>query len=101
MLELLAPAGDMESLKAAVLNGADAVYLGGKEFSARQSAANFDRDELIQAVRFCHAYNVKVYVTLNTLLKNSEIKQALEYAAFLYSIGVDAIIIQDLGCCCC
>lgn len=97
MLELLAPAGDMESLKAAILNGADAVYLGGKEFSARQSAANFDRDELIQAVRFCHAYNVKVYVTLNTLLKNSEIKQALEYAAFLYSIGVDAIIIQDLG----
>ncbi|MCX7694973.1 MAG: DUF3656 domain-containing protein [Caloramator sp.] len=97
MLELLAPAGDMESLKAAVLNGADAVYLGGKEFSARQSAANFDREELVEAVRFCHAYNVKVYVTINTLLKNTELKGALEYASFLYSIGVDALIVQDLG----
>ncbi|GIW49319.1 MAG: peptidase U32 [Caloramator sp.] len=97
MLELLAPAGDMESLKAAVLNGADAVYLGGKEFSARQSAANFDRVELIEAVRFCHAYNVKVYVTINTLLKNTELKGALDYASFLYSIGVDAVIVQDLG----
>lgn len=97
MVELLAPAGDMESLKAAVLNGADAIYLGGKEFSARQSAANFDREELIEAVKFCHAYGVKVYVTINTLLKNQELKGALEYASFLYSIGVDAIIIQDLG----
>lgn len=97
MVELLAPAGDMESLKAAVLNGADAIYLGGKEFSARQSAANFDREELIGAVKFCHAYGVKVYVTINTLLKNQELKGALEYASFLYSIGVDAIIIQDLG----
>lgn len=97
MVELLAPAGDMESLKAAVLNGADAIYLGGKEFSARQSAANFDREELIEAVKFCHAYGVKVYVTINTLLKNQELKGALEYASFLYSIGIDAIIIQDLG----
>ncbi|WDC83570.1 hypothetical protein PL321_12925 [Caloramator sp. mosi_1] len=97
MLELLAPAGNMESLKAAVLNGADAVYLGGKEFSARQSAANFDREELVEAVRFCHAYNVKVYVTINTLLKDIELRGALEYASFLYSIGVDAVIVQDLG----
>jgi U32 family peptidase len=97
MVELLAPAGDLEILKAAVLNGANAVYIGGKEFSARQYASNFEREDVIEAVRFCHAYNAKVYVTLNTLLDNSELKGALEYASFLYSIGVDAIIIQDIG----
>jgi putative protease len=97
MVEILAPAGDFESLKAAVLNGANAVYLGGKEFSARQYAGNFDRDEMIEAVRFCHAYNVKVYVTMNTLLDNSELEEALKYASFLYEIGVDALIIQDIG----
>ncbi|QCX32928.1 U32 family peptidase [Caloramator sp. E03] len=97
MVELLAPAGDFESLKAAVLNGANAVYIGGKEFSARQFAGNFDRDEIIEAVRFCHSYNTKVYVTINTLLRNDELLPALEYAAFLYKIGVDAIIIQDIG----
>ncbi|EYE89455.1 peptidase U32 [Fervidicella metallireducens AeB] len=97
MVELLAPAGDFNSLKAAVLNGANAVYLGGKEFSARQYAGNFDREEMIEAVKFCHSYNVKVFVTLNTLLDNLELKAALEYAAFLYEIGVDALIIQDIG----
>ncbi|MCX7903881.1 MAG: DUF3656 domain-containing protein [Caloramator sp.] len=97
MVELLAPAGDFEALKAAVLNGADAVYIGGKEFSARQYAGNFDREEIIEAVKFCHAYGVKVFVTLNTLLKNHEIEKALEYAAFLYENGVDALIIQDIG----
>ncbi|SKA88966.1 putative protease [Caloramator quimbayensis] len=97
MVELLAPAGDFESLKAAVLNGADAVYIGGKEFSARQFAGNFDRDEIIEAVRFCHAYNCKVYVTVNTLLRNDELLSALNYASFLYGAGVDAIIIQDIG----
>lgn len=97
MTELLAPAGDFESLKAAVLNGADAVYIGGKEFSARQSAANFDRDEIVSAVRFCHSYGAKVYITLNTLLNNDELEKALNYAGFLYETGVDALIIQDLG----
>ncbi|TDT61036.1 DUF3656 domain-containing U32 family peptidase [Fonticella tunisiensis] len=97
MVELLAPAGDFESLRAAVLNGANAVYIGGKEFSARASAGNFDRKEMIEAVKFCHAYNVKVYVTMNTLLRNDEIESALEYASFLYSQGVDALIIQDTG----
>jgi len=97
MVELLAPAGDFESLKAAILNGADAVYIGGKEFSARQYAGNFDREEIIESVRFCHAYGAKVYVTLNTLLKNHEIERALEYATFLYQNGVDALIIQDIG----
>lgn len=97
MAELLAPAGEYDSLRAAVLNGADAVYVGGKSFSARQFAGNFDDDEMIEAVRFCHAYNAKIYVTLNTLLHNSEIRDAVKYAAFLYSIGVDAVIIQDIG----
>lgn len=97
MTELLAPAGDFESLKAAVLNGADAVYIGGKEFSARQSAENFDRDEIVSAVRFCHSYGAKVYITLNTLLNNDELEKALNYAGFLYETGVDALIIQDLG----
>lgn len=97
MVEILAPAGDFECLRAAVLNGANAVYIGGKEFSARQFAGNFDRDEMVEAVRFCHCYNAKVYVTMNTLYNNDELKGAIEYAAFLYEIGVDALIIQDIG----
>jgi len=97
MIELLAPAGNPESLKAAVLNGANAVYLGGTEFSARKYAGNFDREQMREAVRFCHAYGVKVFVTMNTLLTNEELKKALPYAEFLYETGVDALIIQDLG----
>ncbi len=97
MIELLAPAGNYESLRAAVLNGANAVYLGGTEFSARKYAGNFDREQMREAVRFCHAYGVKVFVTMNTLLTNEEIKKALPYAEFLYETGVDALIIQDLG----
>lgn len=97
MVELLAPAGDFDSLKAAVLNGANAVYLGGKEFSARQSAGNFDREEMILATRYCHSYNAKLFVTMNTLYNNEELAEAMEYAAFLYEIGVDALIVQDLG----
>lgn len=97
MVELLAPAGDFESLKAAVLNGANAVYIGGKSFSARQYANNFDDEEMIEAVRFCHAYSVKLYVTMNTLLSNDELKGAVKYASFLYSIGIDGVIIQDIG----
>lgn len=97
MAELLAPAGEFDSLRAAILNGADAVYVGGKSFSARQFAGNFDNNEMIEAVRFCHAYNAKIYVTMNTLLHNSELEDAVKYAAFLHSIGVDALIIQDIG----
>ncbi|MCM8711268.1 DUF3656 domain-containing protein [Clostridium sp. SYSU_GA19001] len=96
-IELLAPAGSMESLYAAVQAGADAVYLGGSKFSARAYASNFDEENMIHAVDYCHLYNVKVYITINTLLKESEIKEALEYAAFLYRIGADALIIQDTG----
>ncbi|MCY6958658.1 U32 family peptidase [Clostridium brassicae] len=96
-IELLAPAGSMESLHAAVQNGADAVYLGGAKFSARAYASNFDEANMIKAVEYCHLYNVKIYVTVNTLIKEDEIKEALEYIKFLYEIGVDALIIQDTG----
>ncbi|MCD3244579.1 U32 family peptidase [Clostridium botulinum C] len=96
-IELLAPVGNMESLYAAVQNGADAVYLGGAKFSARAYASNFDNDNMIKAVEYCHLYNVKIYVTVNTSMKENEIKEALEYIEFLYKIGVDALIIQDTG----
>ncbi|MDD3225540.1 MAG: U32 family peptidase, partial [Clostridium sp.] len=96
-IELLAPCGTMESLYAAVQNGADAVYLGGSKFSARAYAANFDEDNMIKAVNYCHSYGVKIYVTVNTLLKEEEIKDALMYAGFLRKIGVDALIVQDTG----
>ncbi|NLM95715.1 MAG: peptidase U32 [Firmicutes bacterium] len=95
--ELLAPAGDLDSLKAAIQNGADAVYLGGKDFSARASAANFDRDELVQAVEYCHLYGAFLYVTVNTLILPEEMAAAEEYLAFLNAIGVDGVIVQDLG----
>ncbi|NFF62056.1 U32 family peptidase [Clostridium botulinum] len=96
-IELLAPAGTMESLYAAVQNGADAVYLGGAKFSARAYASNFDDENMIKAVEYCHLNDVKIYVTVNTSMKENEIKEALEYVEFLYKIGVDALIIQDTG----
>ena len=95
--ELLSPAGSFDSLKAAVSNGADAVYLGGRLFNARQYASNFDDFQLTEAINYAHLRNVKIYLTLNTLIKNDELQLALEYAAFAYSIGVDAVIIQDIG----
>ena len=95
--ELLAPAGDFECLIAAVAAGADAVYVGGKRFGARAFAKNFDTDELSRAVSYCHLHGVKLYVTLNTLVEDSELSDAVAYAAQLYSIGVDALIIADLG----
>ncbi len=96
-LELLAPSGSMESLIMAVQNGADAVYLGGTRFSARAYASNFTEQELEEAVDYCHSYGVKVNITLNTLLKDSELDEAISYAEFLYTIGVDALIVQDTG----
>lgn len=97
--ELLSPAGDMECLYAAVAAGADAVYVGGKRFGARAFAKNFDIDELSSAVNYCHLHGVKLYVTLNTLIEDKELSEAVEYAATLYSIGVDALIVADLGVC--
>ena len=95
--ELLAPAGDMSCLYAAVAGGADAIYVGGKRFGARAFAKNFDIDELSLAVKYCRLHGVKLYVTLNTLIEDKEMAEAVEYAAELYRIGVDALIVCDLG----
>ena len=96
-VEILAPAGSMESLYAAINNGADAIYLGGDKFSARAYASNFDNEKMKLAVDYAHSYGVFVYVTMNTLLKEEELKKAIKYVGYLYEIGVDALIIQDLG----
>lgn len=96
-MELLAPAGSFDALRAAVENGADAVYLGGKAYSARATAANFSAEELQSALDYCHIRGVRVYVTVNTLLRNDELEGAMCYLADLYSWGVDAAIVQDLG----
>lgn len=96
-IELLAPVGSFDSLKAAVQNGANAVYLGGKDFSARASANNFDRNELIDAVKYSHIRGVQVFVTVNTLIKQYEIEDFVEYVKFLYDIDIDALIVQDIG----
>ncbi len=96
-VEILAPVGSLEALQAAVENGADAVYLGGKVFNARQNAPNFDYDELKTSVDYAHLRNVRVYVTVNILLDNKELNQVVDYILYLYNIGVDAVIIQDIG----
>ena len=96
-IELLAPAGTKEAFIAAVEAGANAIYLGGKLFNARMNAGNFDNDEMREAVAFAHKRGVRVHVTLNILLKEEELPDALSYAAELYEMGVDALIVQDLG----
>ena len=95
--EILAPAGDFENLKAAVYAGADAVYLGVQSFNARASATNFDYETLKQAVEFCHARNVNVNVTLNTILYDSELERFAETVKNVAQCGVDAVILQDLA----
>lgn len=95
--ELLAPAGSIESLKSGVNAGADAVYLSGKRFGARQFARNFSLNEMEEAIEYAHLRGVKVYVTVNTLIKESELPLVGENLLKLYSLGVDAIIVQDLG----
>lgn len=95
--ELLSPAGNMDTLISAVNNGADAVYVGGKMFGARAFANNFSLDELKEAVKYCHIYGVKLYVTANTVVFENEIEDFLNYMKFLYEIGIDAVIMQDLG----
>ncbi len=97
LVEILAPAGGPEALKAAVFSGADAVYLAGPAFGARANARNFSREELESAIAFCHARGVKVHVTVNTLIKDREMPEALSWVKFLCSIGVDAVLIQDMG----
>lgn len=97
MHELLSPAGDFASLRQAIINGCDAVYVGGIKFGARKYAPNFTNEELIKAIRYCHLYNVKIYVTVNTLIYDSELAEALQYIEFLYRNEVDALIMQDIG----
>ncbi len=96
-IELLAPAGNFECLVAAVQSGADAIYLSGKNFGARSFAENFDLEELERAVDYCHLREVKVYVTVNTLVSNAEIDELCNYLKFLNKIGADGIIVQDIG----
>ncbi|MCI5836832.1 MAG: DUF3656 domain-containing protein [Veillonellaceae bacterium] len=96
-MELLAPAGSIRHLRAALDAGADAVYLGGKSFNARRSAVNFTLAELAEATELCHVYAAAVYVTLNILLGDSELQSLAEYVATLERIGVDAVIVQDIG----
>ena len=97
MLELLAPAGSMEAVAAAVQNGADSVYLGYGDFNARRNARNFTPEEAAAAVSYCHLRGVRVHLTLNTLLTDRELVRAADQAAHASQIGVDAVIVQDLG----
>ncbi len=97
MLELLAPAGSMEALHAAVQNGANAVYLGCGTFNARQSAKNFTPQTLVEAVKYCHVRGVAVHLTLNTLVSDREMKELCELIRHAAAAGVDAFIVQDLG----
>ncbi|MGR7951492.1 peptidase U32 family protein [Finegoldia sp. P2-F-LR] len=95
--EILAPCGNWDMVKASVRAGTDAIYLGTKEFSARAYAENFTVEDVKEVVKYCHLRNVKVYVTLNTLIKQSEIYKAIDYVNRLYNIDIDALIVQDIG----
>ena len=96
-IEVLAPAGNPAALKAAVFAGADAVYMGGALFSARANAANFSREEMREAAAFARERGVRVYVTVNTLVKDAELAEALDFCAYLCSLPVDGILVQDMG----
>ncbi len=95
--EILAPAGNMEMLFAAVRSGADAIYLGAEEFSARRNAQNFSLSELQEAIKYCHIRGVKVYLALNITIKDRELEKAYGLAQFAYNCGIDGIIVQDIG----
>ena len=95
--EILAPAGTMESVIAAINGDADAVYFGGKSFNARHNAVNMTEKEITTAVELCHSHNVKVYITLNILIKNSELSLLIESLNFLKNLNVDGLIVQDIG----
>ena len=96
-IELLAPAGSISSFYAAVNNGADAIYLSGKKFGARAYAENFSLEEIKDIIKKAHLVNVKIYVTVNTLIKDSEMAECITYIKELYSANVDAILVQDIG----
>lgn len=96
-VELLAPAGNFSKLKTAIYYGADAVYIGGKNFSLRALSDNFTDDEIADAVIYAHARNVKIYVTVNIFARNNDFEKAAAYFRFLYNAGVDAVLITDIG----
>lgn len=96
-VELLAPAGSLDICKAVINAGADAVYLGGQMFGARAFAHNFTVDEIKEALDYAHNRGAKIYLTVNTLLKNDEIYRAIEYLKPLYEYGLDAVLVQDMG----
>ena len=97
MIELLSPAGDMEKLKTAINFGADAVYFAGKKFGLRAFAGNFEDDEIVEAVNFCHERGKKCYVTINIIARNKDFEGLKEYLEFLQSINVDGVIVADIG----
>ena len=97
MVELLSPVGDFNCLKAAVQNGADSVYFGSSTFSARAFATNFSQDNLKKAIEYAKIRGVKTHLTLNTLIKDTEFDEAFNLAKKAYELGIDAIIVQDLG----
>ena len=96
-IEILAPAGSFESVISAVRSGADAVYLGLQVFSARKEAKNFSFEELKETTSYCHIRNVKVYVTMNTLIFDRELEDALECVKKACECNIDALIVQDIG----
>lgn len=96
-IELLSPAGDFESLKSAIHNGADAVYISGKNYGARKFATNFTLEEIEQATKYCHLYDVKIYVTINTIIYENEIEDFMNYVKTIHGYGIDAVIMQDIG----
>ena len=96
-VELLAPAGNFESLKIAINNGANAIYLGLTDFNARRKASNFTVDSIREVVRYAHLFNVKIYLTFNTIIKNEEVDAFLKMVDKCVEAKVDAYIIQDLG----
>lgn len=96
-IELLSPAGSFEALKQAIHNGANAVYLGGKKFGARAYAQNFNNEELVEAIKYAHLYDTKIYITINTIIYEDEFEDALNYIEFLHKNNVDAVIMQDIG----
>ena len=95
--ELLVPAGDFDCVRAGVQNGADCIYFGANSFSARANAKNFSLEEVAEVVKYCKLRNVKTNLTLNTLITDDELADAIKVAESAYKCGVDAIIVQDLG----
>lgn len=96
-VELLAPAGNMEVLKAAVAAGCDAVYLAGKMYGARAFAGNFSNDELVNAINYAHLYGVRVYLTVNTIIYEHEVDNFIDFIRFVHKNNIDAVLIQDFG----